>query len=142
MIGEEPIRGFLAVETIGKGWFEYDLERIRVQHVSDGVDQSVSSGTSAVRGSAGDGARLRSVSIAAGLSGAVVDGRRWVPYGADGCDPALAGEFGRLTGDKVHELRIRLSIWRALADGSVKKCCSGISNTSGFYTVFQRYMAA
>lgn len=29
--GEEPVRGFIAVETVGTSWFEYDLERLRVQ---------------------------------------------------------------------------------------------------------------
>jgi pimeloyl-ACP methyl ester carboxylesterase len=31
-VAKEPVRGFLAVETVGTGWFEYDLERSRVQH--------------------------------------------------------------------------------------------------------------
>ena len=30
-IAQEPVRGFIAVETVGTGWFEYDLERYRVQ---------------------------------------------------------------------------------------------------------------
>ena len=28
----EPVRGFMAVETVGTSWFEYDLDRSRVQH--------------------------------------------------------------------------------------------------------------
>jgi uncharacterized protein len=32
VIAEEPVRGFIAVETVGTSWFEYDLERARVQH--------------------------------------------------------------------------------------------------------------
>jgi pimeloyl-ACP methyl ester carboxylesterase len=31
-IAEEPVRGFIAVETVGTSWFEYDIERFRVQH--------------------------------------------------------------------------------------------------------------
>ncbi|MGD0618533.1 MAG: alpha/beta fold hydrolase [Bryobacteraceae bacterium] len=31
-IAREPVRGFIAVETVGTDWFEYDLERYRVQH--------------------------------------------------------------------------------------------------------------
>ena len=31
-IAQESVRGFLAVETVGTSWFEYDLERSRVQH--------------------------------------------------------------------------------------------------------------
>jgi pimeloyl-ACP methyl ester carboxylesterase len=31
-IAEEPVRGFVAVETVGTSWFEYDLERSRLQH--------------------------------------------------------------------------------------------------------------
>jgi pimeloyl-ACP methyl ester carboxylesterase len=31
-IAREPVKGFMAVETIGTGWFEYDLERSRLQH--------------------------------------------------------------------------------------------------------------
>jgi len=34
-IAKEPVRGFIAVETVGTGWFEYDLERYRAQ---DGLD--------------------------------------------------------------------------------------------------------
>ena len=30
-IADEPVAGFMAVETVGTGWFEYDLERLRVQ---------------------------------------------------------------------------------------------------------------
>ncbi|HWC95384.1 MAG TPA: alpha/beta fold hydrolase [Candidatus Sulfopaludibacter sp.] len=30
-IAQEPVRGFIAVETVGTSWFEYDLERLRVQ---------------------------------------------------------------------------------------------------------------
>ena len=30
-IAQEPVRGFIAVETVGTSWFEYDLERARVQ---------------------------------------------------------------------------------------------------------------
>ncbi len=30
-VAQEPVRGFMAVETVGTGWFEYDLERLRVQ---------------------------------------------------------------------------------------------------------------
>jgi uncharacterized protein len=30
-VAEEPVRGFMAVETIGTSWHEYDLERVRVQ---------------------------------------------------------------------------------------------------------------
>jgi alpha-beta hydrolase superfamily lysophospholipase len=30
-LGEEKVRGFMAVETVGKSWFEYDIERMRVQ---------------------------------------------------------------------------------------------------------------
>ena len=30
-ISEVPVRGFIAVETVGTSWFEYDLERVRVQ---------------------------------------------------------------------------------------------------------------
>lgn len=28
---EEPVRGVVAVETVGRSWFEYDLERVRLQ---------------------------------------------------------------------------------------------------------------
>ena len=28
---QEPVRGLIAVETVGTSWFEYDLERLRVQ---------------------------------------------------------------------------------------------------------------
>jgi pimeloyl-ACP methyl ester carboxylesterase len=31
-VAKEPVRGFVAVETVGTGWFEYDLERSRLQH--------------------------------------------------------------------------------------------------------------
>jgi len=31
-VAQEPVRGFIAVETVGTSWFEYDLERSRVQH--------------------------------------------------------------------------------------------------------------
>jgi pimeloyl-ACP methyl ester carboxylesterase len=31
MLGEEPVRGFVAVETIGTSRYEYDLERVRAQ---------------------------------------------------------------------------------------------------------------
>ena len=27
---QEPVRGLIAVETVGTSWFEYDLERLRV----------------------------------------------------------------------------------------------------------------
>jgi uncharacterized protein len=37
-IAQEPVRGFIAVETVGTGWFEYDLERLRVQAALDGKD--------------------------------------------------------------------------------------------------------
>jgi pimeloyl-ACP methyl ester carboxylesterase len=30
-IAQEPVRGFIAVETVGTSWFEYDVERTRVQ---------------------------------------------------------------------------------------------------------------
>jgi pimeloyl-ACP methyl ester carboxylesterase len=44
-IAGEPLRGFIAVETVGTGWFEYDLERSRVQHglrePPDEVDRSL-----------------------------------------------------------------------------------------------------
>ena len=30
-IAREPVAGFVAVETVGKSWYEYDLERFRVQ---------------------------------------------------------------------------------------------------------------
>ncbi len=30
-VSEVPVRGFIAVETVGTSWFEYDLERVRVQ---------------------------------------------------------------------------------------------------------------
>jgi pimeloyl-ACP methyl ester carboxylesterase len=45
-IGEEPVRGFIAVETVGTSWFEYDMERTRVQEalddkLPDAVDQAV-----------------------------------------------------------------------------------------------------
>ena len=30
-IAREPVAGFIAVETVGTTWFEYDLERLRVQ---------------------------------------------------------------------------------------------------------------
>jgi pimeloyl-ACP methyl ester carboxylesterase len=32
----EPVRGFIAVETVGTSWFEYDLERLRVQAALSG----------------------------------------------------------------------------------------------------------
>jgi alpha-beta hydrolase superfamily lysophospholipase len=31
ILGAEPVRGYIAVETVGTSWFEYDLERLRVQ---------------------------------------------------------------------------------------------------------------
>jgi pimeloyl-ACP methyl ester carboxylesterase len=31
-IAQEPVRGFVAAETVGTSWFEYDLERFRAQH--------------------------------------------------------------------------------------------------------------
>jgi len=31
ILGQEPLAGFIAVETVGTTWFEYDLERLRVQ---------------------------------------------------------------------------------------------------------------
>jgi hypothetical protein len=37
-IAEEPVRGFIAVETVGTSWFEYDLERTRVQQAVAGKD--------------------------------------------------------------------------------------------------------
>ena len=41
----ERVRGFVAVETVGTSWFEYDLERSRVQHglrdLPDAVDSAV-----------------------------------------------------------------------------------------------------
>jgi pimeloyl-ACP methyl ester carboxylesterase len=45
-IAREPVRGFLAVETVGTSWFEYDLERSRVQEALPGktpeeVDRAV-----------------------------------------------------------------------------------------------------
>lgn len=36
VIGEEPVRGFMAVETVGRSWFEYDIERVRVQAALSG----------------------------------------------------------------------------------------------------------
>jgi uncharacterized protein len=30
-IPQEKVRGFMAIETVGKSWFEYDIERYRVQ---------------------------------------------------------------------------------------------------------------
>src|SRR5579883_2954392 len=30
-LAAEPVRGYIAVETVGTSWFEYDLERLRVQ---------------------------------------------------------------------------------------------------------------
>jgi pimeloyl-ACP methyl ester carboxylesterase len=35
---EEPVRGFIAVETVGTSWFEYDVERTRVQEALSGKD--------------------------------------------------------------------------------------------------------
>jgi len=35
-IAQEPVRGFIAVETVGTSWFEYDLERLRVQAAVSG----------------------------------------------------------------------------------------------------------
>jgi len=35
-IAQEPVRGFIAVETVGTSWFEYDLERLRVQAALSG----------------------------------------------------------------------------------------------------------
>lgn len=45
-ISREPVRGFIAVETVGTSWFEYDLERTRVQETLSGktpdeVDRAV-----------------------------------------------------------------------------------------------------
>jgi pimeloyl-ACP methyl ester carboxylesterase len=44
-ISQESVRGFLAVETVGTSWFEYDIERSRVQHglhaQPDEVDRAV-----------------------------------------------------------------------------------------------------
>jgi uncharacterized protein len=45
-IAEEPVRGFMAVETVGKTWLEYDIERVRVQAALSGalpdqVDETV-----------------------------------------------------------------------------------------------------
>ena len=37
-IAEEPVRGFIAVETVGTSWFEYDIERTRVQQALSGKD--------------------------------------------------------------------------------------------------------
>jgi pimeloyl-ACP methyl ester carboxylesterase len=31
VVGAEPVRGYIAVETVGTSWFEYDLERMRAQ---------------------------------------------------------------------------------------------------------------
>ena len=31
ILGAEPARGYIAVETVGTSWFEYDLERLRLQ---------------------------------------------------------------------------------------------------------------
>ena len=31
ILGAEAVRGYIAVETVGTSWFEYDLERLRVQ---------------------------------------------------------------------------------------------------------------
>jgi alpha-beta hydrolase superfamily lysophospholipase len=31
ILGSESVRGYIAVETVGTSWFEYDLERLRVQ---------------------------------------------------------------------------------------------------------------
>lgn len=43
--GEEPLRGWISVETIGTSWFEYDIERTRVQAAlrvkPDDVDREV-----------------------------------------------------------------------------------------------------
>ena len=33
---QEPVRGLIAVETVGTSWFEYDLERLRVQAAVSG----------------------------------------------------------------------------------------------------------
>lgn len=45
VVGEEPVRGYIAVETVGTSWFEYDLERLRVQAsrraTPDQVDKEV-----------------------------------------------------------------------------------------------------
>ncbi len=44
-IAQEAVRGFMAIETVGTSWFEYDLERSRVQHalraLPDEVDRAV-----------------------------------------------------------------------------------------------------
>jgi pimeloyl-ACP methyl ester carboxylesterase len=45
-IAREPVRGFIAVETVGTSWFEYDLERSRVQkalagNMPDAVDRAI-----------------------------------------------------------------------------------------------------
>jgi hypothetical protein len=37
-IAEEPVRGFIAVETVGTSWFAYDVERTRVQEALTGKD--------------------------------------------------------------------------------------------------------
>jgi len=44
-VAAEPVRGFMAIETVGTSWFEYDLERSRVQHglrvLPDEVDRAL-----------------------------------------------------------------------------------------------------
>jgi pimeloyl-ACP methyl ester carboxylesterase len=43
-LAQEEVRGVMAVETVGTSWFEYDLERFRVQHglsaMPDEVDRA------------------------------------------------------------------------------------------------------
>ena len=46
VVPRESVRGFMAIETVGTSWFEYDLERYRLQHTlagkpADEVDRSV-----------------------------------------------------------------------------------------------------
>jgi pimeloyl-ACP methyl ester carboxylesterase len=45
ILGAEPVRGYIAVETVGTSWFEYDLERLRVQaglrETPEAADQEV-----------------------------------------------------------------------------------------------------
>ena len=35
-IAQEPVRGFIAVETVGTSWYEYDIERVRLQAAAAG----------------------------------------------------------------------------------------------------------
>jgi alpha-beta hydrolase superfamily lysophospholipase len=41
ILGAEPVRGYVAVETVGTSWFEYDLERLRVQAALRGTPEAV-----------------------------------------------------------------------------------------------------